>query len=205
MEKLRKNNALYNGALPCERHLFQKSDWLEKSDLSVDSSKYRPISLWPALWMEMRQDDCPVIVPKFAAFDVTKEGLLELIFENNSRGTTFNVNEPHKHFYKMYNSFRDKLYKDFPVNQRIKLSTRFNLIIPRPVKDQIKQLQDHKVFDTIIVVKEVEKWDVNITAVPQEPVRIDPLIIGIKGNISYFVAKFDTTTREEYIASEFTH
>lgn len=85
-------------------------------------------------------------------------------------------------------------------------SHKFSGLVPENIRDIIKTNKFN--FDSIYLVEEAHSWDIvhseKIIKPVVEPRNVDPLIVGVKNDKAWILAKFDVTPLEQLIASEFS-
>lgn len=106
------------------------------------------------------------------------------------------------------------------------ISARFTGAIPDPVRQLIhrwrqpfpgeveraaQRMEKERIepflhFDAMYIVAEAPSWQISVRPTPPPPLPIngDPLVIGMKNELFWLIACFDTTPAEEYVRREFT-
>lgn len=127
--------------------------------------------------------------PRFALFDIKEEKLLfRFTFDNFFRYPKF-------YPYPIVKFYRDSVFSKIGSDNIWECV--FRGILPKYILQLIDKEKDN--FDHICLLQEVEKWETRLEQINPG----DPLLIGVKNGVYYLLAKFDTTTQEEYMAREF--
>lgn len=152
-------------------------------------------------------------LPTFAVYNVNQENCNIKASIDKDDYVTFSINaSTQKDIQKIYRVFAYQELKK-AIKQEVSIFlehklrsvsidmvSQFNGIIPLETRNYIK-LHQHK-FDEVLVIAESEKWTVNkqVTYMPPNP---DPLVVGVKDGLVYYICSFDVTKLEQYIKREF--
>ncbi len=86
-----------------------------------------------------------------------------------------------------------------PATKAVRITARYDGIMPIRVREKIAQVEESKEFDQIFILAEVKEWQKDEVVIPKK----DPLVLGFVNNNLFLIDKYDTTGVEEYVANEF--
>ena len=152
-------------------------------------------------------------LPMFAVYNINQENCNIKAFIDKDNNTAFSINaSKQKDIQKIYSVFAYQelkkaikqevsIFLEYKLRSvSIDMVSQFNGIIPLETRNYIKLHQNK--FDEVLVIAESEKWTVNkqVTYTPPNP---DPLVVGVKDDLVYYICSFDVTKLEQYIKREF--
>lgn len=181
-DDLIKRSAFYR-LLPVEYASFiDKPDDNLKYVIQSIAEKYPVLDIDAILKMTIKEK------PRFALFHIREE---ELIFRFSTEFPKYPKHYPNS----VIVFYRNSVYKNSRSHNVWQCA--FRGILPKNIRHLIDEEQGN--FEHICLLQEVEKWETRLEQVNPG----DPLLIGVKNKVYYLLAKFDTTTQEEYVAREF--